>query len=145
MKRFRGFRVLVTLSTLGMLSLLLTPQLRSQDPGSWPDLSLPEFVQEINRITGGTEPVSQELWAEIRRQSAQRLLGAVDTGAPADYGDLVSLFLWSRPVLTAAQVTTVLASLQPTASEIGSWPFEKLQRVHAQMLDSQMPQRRWTR
>ena len=54
------------------------------------------------------EPVSDEVWADIRSQSAERLVGAVANNTPAQYEDLVSLYLWGKPNLSDAQLEAVL-------------------------------------
>ena len=70
-------------------------------------MSLPDFVREITQLTSAAESLSDALWTEIRSQSAERLLQVLTAGTAADYGDLVSLYLWARPQLTPEQVTTV--------------------------------------
>ena len=71
----------------------------------WRQLPLRAFVQEIERVTSASQPVSDRLWAEIRGQAAERLMATVERSAPGQYGDLVSLYLWSKPRLTPAPAT----------------------------------------
>lgn len=111
----------------------------SQSPDAWRQLSLPAFVQEITRLTSAAEPLPDALWSEIRSQSAQRLVQAVAPGASADYGDLVSLYLWARPVLTAEQVSSVLAGLRSPANQLAAWTFEQMRGIQDRMLQAGMP------
>lgn len=132
--------VLVTLVALAAAGVLLGSRSSSgQTADGWRQLSLPDFVGEIERLTAGTAPLSDALWTEIRSQSAERLLQAVAAGAAADYGQLVSLYLWARPTLTPAQVTTVLASLTPQTNAVSGWSLDKLQSVHARMTSAALP------
>ena len=114
-------------------------QVVGQSPDAWRQLSLAEFVREIEQLTTAAEPVSDELWTEIRAQSAERLLGAVAGGVSAEYSDLVSLYLWARPHLTPEQNATVLAGLTPQANQVSSWTFNKLRSVHARMSSAEIP------
>ena len=102
-------------------------------PRAGGNLSLPDFVREITALTSGTEPLAETLWTEIRSQSAERLLSAVTAGTAADYGDLVSLYLWGRPQLTPEQAATVLAGLRPQTNQVSAWTYEKMRSVLVQM------------
>jgi hypothetical protein len=44
-----------------------------QSPDGWRQLSLTDFISTMESLTTGDEPVSDELWTEIRSQSAERL------------------------------------------------------------------------
>jgi len=127
-------------SALAVLLLVLGRPTVGQSPDSWRQLSLPDFVQTIEQVTAATPPPTDALWKEIRTQSAERLLAIVADGTAADYSDLVSLYLWSKPNLTAEENTTVLAALTPDANATSAWPFAKLQTVHARMSATAMPQ-----
>ena len=129
--------VVVTLVTGWML--VASRSSSGQSPDDWRQLSLADFVRVMTELTSGEEPLSDALWTEIRSQAAERLLPVVAAGTAADYGDLVSLFLWARPVLTADQVTTVLAGLQPPANQLAGWTFERMRTVQDRMLEAGMP------
>ncbi|MHB9081935.1 MAG: PA14 domain-containing protein [Pirellulaceae bacterium] len=111
----------------------------AQVPESWRQLSLPDFVREITQLTSGTEPLAESLWTEIRSQSAERLLQVVTAGTPADYGDLVSLYLWARPNLSAEQTATVLAGLSPQANQVSAWSYDQMRSVQTRMDMAQLP------
>jgi len=127
---------------LGLAAMLLLVGRWSvgQSPDSWRQLALPDFVREIEAVTTATPPPTETIWTEIRSQSAARLLQIVRGATAADYGNLVSLYLWAKPTLTAEENTTVLAALTPAANATSSWAFAKLQTVHARMIEAQMPQ-----
>ncbi len=76
MKRF----LWVVLGAMVMCSLVGSSarQAAGQTPDAWRQLSLPDFVREIEQLTSAAEPVSDALWTEIRSQSAERLLQAVE-------------------------------------------------------------------
>ncbi len=137
MKRF----LWVVLGAMVMCSLVGSSarQAAGQTPDAWRQLSLPDFVREIEQLTSAAEPVSDALWTEIRSQSAERLLQAVQGGGQADYGDLVNLYLWARPNLTPEQATTVLAGLSPQTNQASGWTFEKMRGVHAKMNQALLP------
>lgn len=124
-----------TLLVVGLLSglwlWLADRESAAQSPDSWRQLSLQDFVTTMESLTAGDEPVSDELLSEIRSQSAERLLSAVENDTPANYEDLVSLYKWGRHALSADQAKAVQASLNPTSDQVGSWTFDK-------MLDVQM-------
>jgi len=109
-------------------------------PEEWRKLPLAEFVSQIDRLTSGTDPVSEQLWTEIRSQSAERLLSAIGAGTQADYRDLVSLYMWGSPNLTVQQRDTVLASLKPPADQVSAWTFDKMRSAHERMERGSMPQ-----
>ena len=122
--------VLLMLAVSGVVLLPIGNQdATAQAPESWRQLWLPDFVREITALTSGTEPLAETLWTEIRSQSAERLLSAVTAGTAADYGDLVSLYLWGRPQLTPEQAATVLAGLRPQTNQVSAWTFEQMQRA----------------
>ena len=126
--------VLLMLAVIGVVLLPIGNQdATAQAPESWRQLSLPDFVREITALTSGTEPLAETLWTEIRSQSAERLLPAVTAGTAADYGDLVSLYLWGRPQLTPEQAATVLAGLRPQTDQVSAWTYEKMRSVLVQM------------
>ena len=131
--------VLVAVTTVALWILIATRPSSGQSPDDWRQLSLSDFVRVITELTAGQEPLADALWDEIRGQSSERLLQAVSAGTAADYGDLVSLFLWARPVLTADQVTTVLAGMQPPANQLAAWTFEHMRTVQDRMLQAGMP------
>ena len=140
MKRGGFLAVLLVWGTVGAVLLLSQHETASaQSPDSWRQLSLADFVREITQLTSGSEPLADELWAEIRSQAAERLLQAVAAGTPADYGDLVSLYLWGRPQLSPEQTTTALAGLVPQATQVSAWTIEKLLAVHARMNEAGLP------
>lgn len=131
--------VVALLVTCGALLVFTLRETAGQSSDDWRQLSLTEFVQEMEGLTSGEQPVTDALWAEIHAQSAERLLAAVANNAPADYGDLVRLYLWAKPNLTAQQASAVLASLTPDASQTSTWSFAKLQAVHTRMQEAEMP------
>ena len=93
----------------------------------------------MERLTTATEPPSEEVWAAIREQSAERLLQAISTGTAADYGHLVSLYLWARAVLSPEQVQTAQAALVPTTNQVASWSVEQLRSVQPRMTQAALP------
>jgi hypothetical protein len=131
--------VLVVVTFVTGWMLVASRSSSGQSPDDWRQLSLADFVRVMTELTSGEEPLSDALWTEIRGQAAERLLPVVAAGTAADYGDLVSLFLWARPVLTADQVTTVLAGLQPPANQLAGWTWDKLRAVHARLTDAELP------
>lgn len=108
-------------------------------PEEWRKLSLAEFVGEIDRLTSGDQPLSEQVWNEIRSQSAERLVEAVGTGVQADYHDLVSLYLWGNQNLTARQRETVLAGLSSPGAQVSAWTFDKMRSAHQRMNQAAMP------
>ncbi|MHB9081957.1 MAG: PA14 domain-containing protein, partial [Pirellulaceae bacterium] len=58
---------------------------------------------------------------------------------PADYGDLVSLYLWGRPNLSAEQTATVLAGLSPQANQVSAWSYEQMRGVLFRMDQAGLP------
>jgi len=107
-KRIGFPSAVVLLAMVGAAALFFTGQeTAGQSSDTWRQLSLHAFVVEIERITSASQPVSNDTWAEIRSQSAERLVGAIQDNTAASYDDLVSLYPWSRPNLNAAQLATV--------------------------------------
>ena len=140
MTRLRFRWVVLPVILLGASLLLLQHRsTRGQASDSWRQLSLSEFVQEMERITTAPEEPSEEVWAAIRAQSAERLLQAISTGTAADYGHLVSLYLWARAVLSPEEVQTAQAALVPTTNQVGSWSVEQLRSVQQRMTQAQLP------
>jgi len=140
MKRCSIPVVLITLVAIAVAGVLLGSRPSAgQSADGWRQLSLSEFVRVVTDLTSGQEPLAETLWDEIRSQSVERLLQAVSADTPADYANLVSLFLWARPVLSADQVTTVVAGLEPPANQLRGWTFEKLRSTHTRMTSAQMP------
>ena len=119
---------------LAVLLLLLPDRAtQGQTSESWRQLSLPEFVQEMQRLTTGEPSPTQEEWNAIRAQSAERLLAAIDGDVAADLGDLVSLYLWARPVLSAAEQETARSALRGARDQARQWSFAKLREVQVRM------------
>ena len=140
MTRFRFRWVVLPIFLLGFALLLLQNRsTQGQASDSWRQLSLSEFVQEMDRLTTAAQEPSAEVWAAIRGQSAERLLQAIQGGTVADYGHLVSLYLWARPVLSPQQVQTAQAALVPTNSQVGSWSLEQLRSAHVRMTQAELP------
>ncbi len=140
MKRLGFPSAIVLLAIVGVAALFFTGQeTAGQSSDSWRQLSLHAFVVEIERITSASESVSNDTWTQIRSQSAERLVAAIENNTAASYDDLVSLYLWGRPNLTAAQRATVQAGLTPKANQVSPWSFDKLQTVHARMNRALMP------
>lgn len=138
MKRFPWF-VLGVGVVCAALVWMGHEQVVGQSSDAWRQLSLADFVREIEQLTTAAEPVSDELWTEIGAQSAERLLAVVAGGVQADYNLLVSLYLWARPDLTPEQNTTVLAGLTPQANQASGWTFEQLRAVQTRMRQAQLP------
>ena len=140
MKRCGMPAVLLVCVVLGAVWVLVgNQQSAGQSPDEWRQLSLPDFVREITQLTSAAEPLSDALWTEIRSQSAERLLQAIAAGTGADYGNLVSLYVWARPVLTPEQITTVLAGLVPPANQVSAWTYEQMRGVHGRMNEAGLP------
>jgi hypothetical protein len=115
----------------GLLCAVAPPaggQQESQpSPDQWRKLPLEEFVSEIYQLTSAKQPLSGQVWRELRSQSLERLRGVLDTGAKADYFDLIRLYMWGRDTLTQQQKDSMLNQLAPPLDDAKGWAFEKLQ------------------
>jgi hypothetical protein len=109
---------------------------QGQTSDSWRQLSNTEFVQEMQRLTSGDPAPTPEQWTEIRAQSAERLLAAIEGDVAADLGDMVSLYLWARPALSAAEQETVRGALRGASDQARHWTFAKLREVQVRMDES---------
>ncbi len=141
-KRYGFPSILFVVGVSGVVLLLMLVaghETAGQSPDSWRQLSLTDFVNTIDELVTGTEPVSDELWTEIRSQSAERLLGAIEDGTPADYDNLVNLYLWGRADLSAEQLEAALAGLTPRAQDVSPWAYEKMRSVQDRMNQAGMP------